>query len=577
MRKLVKRYPRVPARKAERRDRVSYEQYQYNGGTGTYSPLGTIQNVPPDAQSALTIAAVYQAICIYANALGNFDFYVAEKWGGGHRQAVDHWVYDLVHIAPNPRLTAFYYRQTAMVQVLTRGNHYAEIERDGNRKAVAIWPMCPVTTEPVLKPTGELVYRTPAAGIPGHYVELPARDVIHIKTPSYDNVKGLSPVQLMRRTLGLAVSQETHASSTMDNQAVPAGYIKVPGSSRDDAKAMRNRADWQKLHGGPENAGKVAFLYGGMDFVQTQFSPADAELIKSREFSISDVARMYNIPPHKLGIVDSTIAPNIEEANRDFFISSLSPWITQWEQELTSKLLSRVDRAIYFVKNDVGSLLRGNVAAQTAQDASDLDHGVKSINEVRVGRGISPVDVAGADYHRVPDNNMKAIELPAEVVPVAVLDPDDESDQDPTLKALPDLNADRKALPQYASAVPPAALRGVVADPFGRLLHRECQALRKASKRDGFDAWQDTYYAEFASLVAETITPALSALSSLRGEEISPVAVADRFVAESREALRGLVVSTPPDELPAAVGRLCAGWQESRVASVVDGLMGVVS
>jgi HK97 family phage portal protein len=351
--KLIKRFPKASVRQASRpetRDRIAYQSYAYNGSAGTYSVLGAIQNVPPAERVALTLAAIVQAVNIYANAIANLDFYVAEKDGDGHRQAYDHPIYDLVHTDPNPWQTSFEYRRTAMVQACLRGNHYSEISRNGRGRATGLHAMCPVSTEPIKKPSGEVVYRTPSGEQPGMFIELPACDVLHIKFFDFDGIKGLSPVQLMARGLGLAVNQEEYASNTMVNMAVPQGYLKIPGSNKDDVKAQRNRADWQSLHGGPQNAGKVAMLYGGMEWVQTQFSPADTELIKSREFSISDIARVYNLHPYSLGI---GVAPtDMEAVNRDFFTGGISPWVTQWEQQMTKKLIGERERRYYYVNGN---------------------------------------------------------------------------------------------------------------------------------------------------------------------------------------------------------------------------------
>jgi hypothetical protein len=217
-------------------------------------------------------------------------------------------------------------------------------------------------------------------------------------------------------------------------------------------------------------------------------------------------------------------------------------------------------------------LLKGNVLAQVAQETADLNNGVKSRNEARVARGMSPMPFAYADYHTIPTNNLTAMEILDKVKPLSVgaLDPDDVTAQDPTLKvplALPAPTVD----PIQPVAI--NAIRGVVADSFGRLLNRETQALRKASKKDDLLGWSDSYYEAFGNLAVETLAPALVALGAVRGREFDPVAVAGRLVSQSREEVRGLVTTTPPDELGGAVDRLISRWGETRVSEFTDYLL----
>lgn len=43
------------------------------------------------------------------------------------------------------------------------------------------------------------------------------------------------------------------------------------------------------------------------------------------------------------------------------------------------------------------------------QDAADFKMGVKSINEIRVGRGLNPIEDEGGDKHWIQANNMVAM------------------------------------------------------------------------------------------------------------------------------------------------------------------------
>lgn len=354
--------------------------------------------------TALSIVAVYNAVSLISNAIACLDAGVAERTeGGGRRPAVELPLFDVLARKPNKRNTAFQFRRANMVHALTSGNGYSEIEFKGQRP-IGLHLLEPRNVEPRILDSSELVYH-----LVREKVDLPAWKVIHTANVGWDGIRGYSPITLARETLGLAQAEREYQSALMGNSAQPNGFLEVPHNLKENDK-NRLRSDFEAMHRGTEAAGTIGILSGGMKWVQTSFSPADAEVLLSRAFSVAEVARLFNIPQHLVGLLDHATFSNIEQQLMEFYTFTLLPWLTNLEQEMDTKFFDRAERQIYFVYHDIKTLLRADSATLTAQDSADFGMGVKSINEIRAGRGLNPIDDEAANHHFVQVNNLKAIE-----------------------------------------------------------------------------------------------------------------------------------------------------------------------
>ncbi len=84
--------------------------------------------------------------------------------------------------------------------------------------------------------------------------------------------------------------------------------LEHPGVLKDPAKI---RESGHSVYGGSRNAGKVAVLEEGLKYQQIGIPPEEAQFLETRKFQIDEIARLYRIPPHMVGLDKSSFS-NIE-------------------------------------------------------------------------------------------------------------------------------------------------------------------------------------------------------------------------------------------------------------------------
>ena len=160
-----------------------------------------------NADSALGIAAVYSSVRVITDAVSSLPLFVYRRLQPrGREHATGHPLYDLLHGAANPYMTTMQFRETLQGHMLLWGNAFANIERDGAGRIVALWPLRPqdvVRIERSQAGTLLYIYRVPSraavplstsidmsGGEPGTTVAIPQRDMFHIRGFSPDGVRG---------------------------------------------------------------------------------------------------------------------------------------------------------------------------------------------------------------------------------------------------------------------------------------------------------------------------------------------------------------------------------------------------
>lgn len=371
-------------------------------GGGGRSRAG--EAVSPDRALALT---TYQAcLTTLAESLAQLPCDLYRRDGDSRERVSDHPVAALLR-QPNGWQTPFEYTEGMQLGAAHHGNGYAFIERDGAGRPVALLPMDASKVQ-VLRGEDNLPYYRYGSGDP-----LPARLVHHVRWFALNGYAGVSPVRLHCDTLGLALATHGHASAVFANGTSLAGVLERPAVVGDQvleslgrSKVDEVKAAWRDEYSGTANAMKVAVLQDGIRFKPLSMTNADAQLIEARKLSALEVAQIFKMPPHKVGLLERATNNNIEHQAIEYVIYCLMPWIRRHEQARMRDLLLPSERGQLFIEFNVGGLLRGDQKSRYDAYALARQWGWLSVNDIRRLENLPPVP--GGDAYLTPLNMQSA-------------------------------------------------------------------------------------------------------------------------------------------------------------------------
>lgn len=358
------------------------------GGAAPLSPVLSGTYVTPE--TAMGLAPVFGAINIISRDIAVLPRAVYRKIPtGGRVVETKGYLGDLnevLSVQPNEDMDAFRWMQTSMSHTVGRGNGYSEIVRK-NGFIQTIELLHPVKTLPKRTDSGKLFYELE------NHSTLAPENVIHFAGMGFDGVRGYSPITLMRQAVGLTMGAEQFAAAMYGNGAFMGGWLKTAKTLSQGAVENLRRT-FNMRHQGSQSAHQIGVLEEGMSFQQNQISPEDAQMILSRTFQVLEIARMFCVPPHKIGDYSESHLANVEEANLDYIAMTLAGWVAMVEYQLNCKLLSREDRQTHEIGLEMKGLLRGNVAAQMQRIQTMRNTGAWSADDILIDQGYNPAGKA---------------------------------------------------------------------------------------------------------------------------------------------------------------------------------------
>ena len=400
--------------------------------------------VSPD--SALRLASVYACVRVLSETMASLPLVVYQRRAdGGKDKITDHWLYRLLANRPNRFQNPFEWREMLQGHLALRGNAYNQIITNAKGEVVELMPLHPDRIRLELLPSGEYRYRfTDRFGTESI---LPRGEVWHLRGLSSDGLLGMSPIELARESLGMALAAQDYGARFFANDAKPTGgWIEFPGSFKDSEAKKVFRESYQQAQSGA-NRGKVLVLENGMKFHEVGVTNKDAQFLELRKFQITDVARLFRVPPHMIGDLDRATFSNIEQQSLEFVMHTMTPWAERWEASIESELLLEGDDIE--VEFDFANLMRGDAASRASYYQSGIQNGWLTRNEARIAENLNPLE--GLDeplrpLNMVEESNAEDVELDAEQTEDPSQEATEPSDEAVArLRALIDSSAERWA------------------------------------------------------------------------------------------------------------------------------------
>jgi HK97 family phage portal protein len=490
--------------------------------------------------TALTHCPLWQGVNIIAGDLGQVPIRLVKDEFYDQRE---HNAWQLLRVRPNALQRNDVFIETLIQWALIWGNGVAWTPRRGSRVSDII-PLRPDCLWPeLIQFDGQQImlyhYNSPTQG--REYIFGPD-EVIHIQGLTGDGIWGYPLWQIAKNTIGQGLAIDKHGNKTFSNGARPSGVLEHPGKLSPDAR-KNLRDEWERLHSGADNAGRVAVLWEAMKFSPVSMSNVDSEWVEAKKMGKIDAASLLNLPPHKLGYLeDSSVKANLEEQNEVYKQMTLTRWANRMDQEFRRKLLTdaewKSDR--YRFVFDWDAFLTPDI--ETKMRVGDMGVKAEILNRNEARRMIRMPPYEGGEKFGSPAINPQDKEEPAGAKPAEST----ETEKTPPQNRLMDAHQ---------------AHRELLMDRLLHFLDRESISLKQAaSSAKNFVKWLDEFYGvdgkgdNQISALRDTIVGSSIRASCAAGLDARGVALAVANYSKTRHAqLLEACSNVTKDQLPAAI------------------------
>jgi HK97 family phage portal protein len=166
-----------------------------------------------------------------------------------------------------------------------------------------------------------------------------------------DVYNGLSPLKAMSRTIDSENKAVDWNKSTLDNNGVPPGAIKVINPGPDLIDTIRD--EWRKRYAGPSNA-RVPLVLNAekADYVNFGLDPVDMDFLNQRKLNRIEICAGFSVPSQVVGDPEGQTYSNYSEAVKAFWENTIIPkYLDRIKGTLNSSLVIRYADNLYVEPN----------------------------------------------------------------------------------------------------------------------------------------------------------------------------------------------------------------------------------
>jgi HK97 family phage portal protein len=353
---------------------------------------GTIHNIT--GETALNFSAYFSGVFQISQTIGSCHTDLFKITGPRKKEPyVNHATRNIVTKMANPYMDAYRFKETLQHHAITWGNGYAWKQRasvENNLKIVALWPMHPGRMKVEIDDDNipYYLYRHPQTQVEQRYEW---DEIFHLAGFGFDGFQGYSLIELQAKAIDLGLTQQEFNINFIANGIHASGALTHP--ERMGIEAQDNLRDSIKKHrAGLSNAGSFLILEEGMTYTPFSMPLKDAEFLGSRVFQIQEIARILNMPPHKLKDMSQATYSNIEHQQIEYGTDTIRPWAERWEIALDTQLLTPAMQKHAKFEFDLSGLQRGDMKTQYEAYRAARYGGWYNANEIRYRIGDNPIE-----------------------------------------------------------------------------------------------------------------------------------------------------------------------------------------
>lgn len=342
--------------------------------------------------AAMKLSAVDRCIEVLSDSIGKLPIYVMDR--KTRQRLEDHPLNELLSVRPNEAQTPMVAKK--MIEANRNCGHggYAWIMRSPTTlRPEGYLPVPYELVTPWLDQEGHVWY-TVVHPFTGSLMTVHRMDMLHTLGYTRDGYRGISVLSRASEVIGGGRAAQQYHQAYYANGGQPGGVletetdlsgyaeIEYPDGTREKvSKKDLIRREWEKRHAGPSNAQRVAILDYGLKYKPISVSNRDAQFVEQAELSVQDIARFFGVPLYKLQAGKQSYSSNEQNAI-EYVVSTLHPIVSQYEEELTYKLLPGSEAKHLRIRVNMMAELKGDVASRGQWYRTMREIGIFSVNDI---------------------------------------------------------------------------------------------------------------------------------------------------------------------------------------------------
>jgi HK97 family phage portal protein len=281
-----------------------------------------------------TNETIFAAVTLLSNTIGSLPLKLYKDYKAV--KPSENELARLIEYNPNSYMTTLQWVRCMETLKDIKGNSYAIKEYDYRYQPIKIHILNPDYVEPVIEKDSKELWYEIRNEVGTKYIH--NSHIIHFSHITMNGYKGINPLNVLRNTIDYDREIKEFSLNQMKNGLKANVVIKIASKlSEENMKLYTEMLQKFKKNG-------ILFLDNGKEIQELKNSSfIDPKVFDVESITIARVARVYNIPLHKL-LAEKQSYASAEQADLEYIKDTILPLVRQYEQELNKKLLTEGQR-----------------------------------------------------------------------------------------------------------------------------------------------------------------------------------------------------------------------------------------
>ena len=297
---------------------------------------------------------------------------------------------------PNPFMTGAQFREIGAQHFeLTGETWWAKVYTRG--QVSELWPLRPDRVRPI--PHAEKFLAGYLYQIGAERVPYEPDDIVSIRRPHpYDPYRGIGPIENLMMDLQSERQASVWTRNFYVNNASPGGVVQME-ENMSDSEFDKFRSRWEIMHKGVNNAHRVAFLEGGMEWKDARLSQRDMQFVDWRKLNRDVIIGAWGLPGAVLGISETVDRAASESAEAMFARWVVVPRLNRIREAVNMHLLPLWGEGL---RLDYVNPVPDDRALDLQEATQGYTAGFVTLNEARIKLDLPPLDGPEGDEFKAP-------------------------------------------------------------------------------------------------------------------------------------------------------------------------------
>lgn len=311
-----------------------------------------------DYDTAMKICALNNGVTLIAETIASLPLNLYQEQEGTTRKQIKDKRHNLINLENSVLTTSFNMKKKLIIDYIMRGNGYLDINKSIDGEITSLLNID--ESEIVIETNNAINRRDLRIQYDFWGMKRDYHQVFNlVRNPTVEQYEGVGILTEGAELLGTARGLEEFSFNTVTNGFYAKGVIESDKVvSEPTRKSLRDRL--KNFFSGARNSGKVLILDDGMKFKSLSLTPVDIELLKQKEFTINDIARLLNMPPAMIGGTGNSMTyTNVQDTQLQFLQTTIEPYLTIIENTCSKYLLTEKEKSEgFYYEFDTMSMLR---------------------------------------------------------------------------------------------------------------------------------------------------------------------------------------------------------------------------